>query len=113
MLQMLTNTLHFSVVYMELGLTLPLYRFDGKTVSVPRSGGELNYVRISLNLLDQLFADVNASKAQIYVSKTIILCYMYLWNLVHPPRQCGHEFDGFWHECPRRSWQVRVRFRKL
>ena len=61
--QMLTSTLHFPVVYMELGLTLPLYRFDGKTVSVPRSGGELNYVRISLNLLDQLFADVNESKS--------------------------------------------------
>jgi hypothetical protein len=37
------------LVYMELGLTLPLYRFGGKDVSVPRSGGELNYVS-----LDQL-----------------------------------------------------------
>ena len=34
------------VVFMELGLTLPLYRFDGVEISVPRSGGELNYVRI-------------------------------------------------------------------
>jgi len=32
------------IVYMELGLTLPLYKIDGKTVSVPRSGGELVYV---------------------------------------------------------------------
>lgn len=32
------------VVFMELGLTLPLYRFDGVDISVPRSGGELNYV---------------------------------------------------------------------
>lgn len=34
------------LVYMELGLTLPLYRFDGVEISVPRSGGELNYVSI-------------------------------------------------------------------
>ena len=32
------------LVFMELGLTLPLYRFDGVEISVPRSGGELNYV---------------------------------------------------------------------
>jgi hypothetical protein len=32
------------LVYMELGLTLPLYKIGGKTVSVPRSGGELVYV---------------------------------------------------------------------
>jgi hypothetical protein len=35
------------VVYMELGLTLPLYRFDGVEISVPRSGGELNYVSVA------------------------------------------------------------------
>jgi hypothetical protein len=34
------------VVFMELGLTLPLYRFDGVELSVPRSGGELNYVSV-------------------------------------------------------------------
>lgn len=32
------------IVYMELGLTLPLYNIDGKIISVPRSGGELVYV---------------------------------------------------------------------
>ncbi len=33
------------LVYMELGLTLPLYNFEGEgVVSVPRNGGELNYV---------------------------------------------------------------------
>lgn len=34
------------LVYMELGLTLPLYWFENerRLVSVPRSGGELNYV---------------------------------------------------------------------
>jgi hypothetical protein len=33
------------LVYMELGLTLPLYTFADGDMSVPRSGGELNYVR--------------------------------------------------------------------
>jgi hypothetical protein len=32
------------LVYMELGLTIPIYRIGGIEVSVPRSGGELNYV---------------------------------------------------------------------
>jgi hypothetical protein len=32
------------LVYMELGLTLPLYNFDDEPTSVPRNGGELNYV---------------------------------------------------------------------
>jgi hypothetical protein len=37
------------LVYMELGLTLPLYTFDGEgDVSVPRNGGELNYVSCTL-----------------------------------------------------------------
>jgi amino acid transporter len=33
------------LVYMELGLTLPLYQFGDRLVSVPRSGGELNYLK--------------------------------------------------------------------
>lgn len=32
------------LVYMELGLTIPLYKFGDTEISVPRSGGELNYV---------------------------------------------------------------------
>lgn len=46
------------LVYMELGLTLPLYRFGDKEVSVPRSGGELNYVSSALRLLG-CFADIS------------------------------------------------------
>ncbi|KFZ15936.1 hypothetical protein V502_05328 [Pseudogymnoascus sp. VKM F-4520 (FW-2644)] len=33
------------LVYMELGLTIPIYRIGGIEVSVPRSGGELNYLK--------------------------------------------------------------------
>lgn len=33
------------VAYMELGHTIPIYRFGDKEVSVPRNGGELNYLK--------------------------------------------------------------------
>ena len=33
------------VMYMELGHTIPIYRFGNQLVSVPRNGGELNYLK--------------------------------------------------------------------
>ena len=44
------------LVYMELGLTLPLYRIGGADTSVPRSGGELNYVRHSFSMSETLLS---------------------------------------------------------
>lgn len=36
-----------TVVYTEFGLSIPRYVWRGDVVSVPRNGGELNYVRLS------------------------------------------------------------------
>lgn len=41
------------LVYMELGLTIPIYRIGGVEVSVPRSGGELNYVSLPITDMHQ------------------------------------------------------------
>lgn len=50
------------LVYMELGLTLPLYAFDHEgDVSVPRNGGELNYVSHALQLLHEQMLIIRSS----------------------------------------------------
>ena len=36
-----------TLVYIEFGLTIPRYVFGSNTISVPRNGGELHYVRTS------------------------------------------------------------------
>lgn len=33
------------VMYMELGHTIPIYKFGNRLISVPRNGGELNYLK--------------------------------------------------------------------
>ena len=69
------------VVFMELGLTLPLYRFDGVEISVPRSGGELNYVSSSMELF---LISANTRPAQIYLRTTTVLYHVCLRDHIYP-----------------------------
>ena len=39
------NAVAVTLLYIEFGLTIPRYEIRGTKVSVPRNGGELNYVR--------------------------------------------------------------------
>jgi hypothetical protein len=36
------------IVYIEYGLSVPRWIVDGTKIAVPRSGGDLNYVRLRI-----------------------------------------------------------------
>lgn len=92
------------LVYMELGLTLPLYRFDGVEISVPRSGGELNYVSAARSLIFQV---ANMLTAQIHLRKTPLLHNLCFWDSIHPPWKCGNKFNILRHESSRCCGEIR------
>jgi hypothetical protein len=54
-------------IYVDFGLTIPRWHWKGEKVSVPRSGGELNYVSlVNLQLLHRqltFYSSITSSKA--------------------------------------------------
>ena len=78
-------------VFVELGLNIPRYVIDGSKEAVPKNGGELNYVRISVMM--EATADFIV---EISYKKTKVFRDMRFWCIVYCLRKCSRKRYIFW-----------------
>ena len=76
-----------SYLYLELGLHIPRFVIDGEEMGVPRSGGELNYVRV-----------VNTQVFRRYSNYPLAAVYLRQPRASHVPPS-HHVWRAFHHLC--------------
>ena len=76
------------LVWLELSLSIPRYELDGTEVSVPRSGGEKNYV--SALFRRQVIPGLTGLVG-IYLRESEIINDMCIWGVVHHSRESLRE----------------------